>query len=104
MVLTEAKEVLPSDTLHTLRAIREDVCRREEGGQAEEALLEELHSGAHHAPEVGGEGFGVDEVHPAVLRWGSIYARGETRADLGAKRQSELMRGRKNHAVYLQPR
>ena len=63
MVLTETEEVLPSDTLHT-RAIGDDVCRREEGGQAEEGLLEELHGGPHHAPEVGGEGNGVGEVHP----------------------------------------
>ena len=61
--LTEAEKVLSGDT--TNASIDEDVGGGKVGGEAKEAVLEEVHGGPHETPEVGRESGRVDEEHSA---------------------------------------
>ena len=55
-IRTETEQVLPSDTLNSrLSSIEEDGGGREVCGQAEEAMVKELHDGPPESPEVVGE-------------------------------------------------
>ena len=69
--LTQSEEVARRDALDA--AIDEDVGGGEVSGEAEEAVLEELHGGPHDAPEVWREAGRVDEEHRGRGR--GIYAR-----------------------------
>lgn len=62
--LTKPQEVLRGGRLDARCAIGEVACRGKKRGQAEEAMLDELQGGPHHAPDIRGEAGGVDEVHP----------------------------------------